>query len=83
MPVGGKVVDAMATVTLTPNELDVIRSVVDRYRQALLFEIANTDSRDLRAYLRERDLLVEDLIARLDTARTEPAPAVSPIYCIN
>ena len=69
----------MATVTLTANEIEVIRTIIDRYRQALLFEISNTDSHDLRAYLKERDILVEDILDRFAEALTETAPVDAAI----
>jgi len=69
----------VATVTLTANEIEVIRTIIDRYRQALLFEISNTDSHDLRAYLKERDILVEDILDRFAEALTETAPVDAAI----
>lgn len=69
----------MATVTLTANEIEVIRTIIDRYRQALLFEISNTDSHALRAYLKERDILVEDILDRFALALEEAETIDAPI----
>ena len=56
-----------------------MRTVIDRYRQALLFEIAHTDSHDLRAYLKARDLLVEDILDRLALALEEAETIDAPM----
>jgi hypothetical protein len=60
----GKAVQ-MATLTFTANEIEVMRLIMDTYKQELLFEIARTDSRDLKAYLREREILIENIMDRL------------------
>ena len=69
----------MATLTFTANEIEVMRLIIDRYRQALLFEISSTDSHDLRAYLKERDVLVEDILDRLALAAEELETIDAPI----
>lgn len=69
----------MATLTFTINEIEVMRTIIDRYRQALLFEISNTDSRDLKAYLRERDILVESILDRFALALEEAETIDAPI----
>ena len=69
----------MATLTFTANEIEVMRTVIDRYRQTLLFEIAHTDSHDLRAYLKARDLLVEDILDRLALALEEAETIDAPM----
>jgi hypothetical protein len=62
----------MVDVPLTMREIEVIRFVVERYRKAMLFEIANTDSRELKKHLREREDLIESLIQKLDSFSGEP-----------
>jgi hypothetical protein len=62
----------MVDVPLTMKEIEVIRFVVERYRKAMLFEIANTDSRELKKHLREREDLIESLVQKLDSFSGEP-----------
>jgi hypothetical protein len=69
----------MATLTFTANEIEVMRLIIDRYRQALLFEISHTDSHDLKAYLKERDILVENILDRLALALEELETIDAPI----
>lgn len=63
----------MVDVSLSAREIELIRFIVERYRKAMLFEIANTDSRELKKYLLEREELLEALVEKLDFAlgRTE------------
>ena len=63
----------MVDVTLSAHEIELIRFIVERYRKAMLFEIANTDSRGLKKHLLEREELLEALVQKLDFAlgRTE------------
>ena len=42
----------MIDVPLSMKEIEIIRFVIERYRKAMIFEIANTDSRELKQYLR-------------------------------
>lgn len=65
----------MVDVPLSMKEIEVIRFVVERYRKAMIFEIANTDSHELRAHLREREELLEGLVQKLDSFAGEPARA--------
>ena len=44
----------MVDVPLSDQEIELIRFIIERYRKAMLFEIANTDSRDLRQHLQHR-----------------------------
>ena len=69
----------MATLTFNINEIEVMRTIIDRYRHALLFEISNTDSHDLKAYLRERDILVEGILDRFALALKEAETIDAPI----
>jgi hypothetical protein len=62
----------MVDVPLGDHEIELIRFIVERYRKAMLFEIAHTDSRDLRQHLREREELLEALVQKLDTFAGRP-----------
>jgi len=62
----------MIDVPLSVKEIEVIRFVIERYRKAMLFEIANTDSRELKHHLREREDLIESLVQKLDSFSGEP-----------
>ncbi len=55
----------MIDVSLSKEEIEVIRFVVERYKKAMIFEIAHTDSRELREYLVERQELLEALMEKL------------------
>ena len=59
-------------VPLSMKEIEIIRFIIDRYRKAMIFEIANTDSRELKQHLREREDLLEVLVNRLDSFTGEP-----------
>ena len=59
-------------VPMTMKEIEVVRFVIDRYRKAMLFELANTDSRELKQYLREREDMLESVVQRLDSFSGEP-----------
>jgi len=63
----------MADVPLSANEIELIRFVVERYRKAMLFEIAKTDSHELREYLQERESVLESLVAKLDSFAAQEA----------
>ena len=62
----------MVDVPLSDQEIELIRFVIERYRKAMLFEIANTDSRDLRKHLQDREELFEDLVQKLDSFAGQP-----------
>ena len=62
----------MIHVPLSEEEIEVIRFVIERYRKAMLFEIAKTDSRELREYLKQREDLIESLVKKLDSSTGEP-----------
>ncbi len=59
-------------VPLTMKEIEVIRFVIDRYRKAMIFELANTDSRELKKYLKEREDMLESVVQRLDSFSGDP-----------
>lgn len=62
----------MVDVPLSMKEIEVIRFVVERYRKAMIFEIAHTDSRELKKHLLEREELLEALMQKLDSFSGEP-----------
>jgi len=53
-------------VPLSLREIELIRFVMERYRKAMLFELANTDSRELKKHLLEREEMLEALVQKLD-----------------
>lgn len=59
-------------IPLTMKEIEVVRFIVDRYRKALIFELANTDSRDLKQYLKEREDMLQGVVQRFDAFSGEP-----------
>ncbi|MBN1320357.1 MAG: hypothetical protein JXA87_05875 [Thermoleophilia bacterium] len=62
----------MVDVPLSMKEIEVIRFVIERYRKAMIFEIAHTDSRDLKKHLLEREDLIQELVQKLDSFSGEP-----------
>lgn len=62
----------MVDVPLSMKEIEIIRFVIERYRKAMLFELANTDSRELKKHLLEREELIQDLVRKLDSFSGEP-----------
>jgi hypothetical protein len=54
----------MMTLELTPIESELLRETLDAYRQTLVAEIARADSRQYRIFLRDREELVERLLAK-------------------
>ncbi len=62
----------MVDVPLSMKEIEVIRFVIERYRKAMIFEIAHTDSRDLKKHLLEREDLIQALVQKLDSFSGEP-----------
>jgi hypothetical protein len=62
----------MVDVPLSDQEIELIRFIIERYRKAMLFEIANTDSRDLRQHLQHRERLFEALVQKLDSFAGRP-----------
>lgn len=62
----------MVDVPLSDQEIELVRFVIERYRKAMLFEIANTDSHDLKKHLLEREDLIEALVQKLDSFSGAP-----------
>ncbi|MCX8033558.1 MAG: hypothetical protein N3B14_09310 [Thermoleophilia bacterium] len=56
----------MVDVPLSLQEIELIRFVMERYRKAMLFELAHTDSRELKKHLLEREEMLEALVQKLD-----------------
>jgi hypothetical protein len=57
----------MVDVPLSMQEIEIIRFVIERYRKAMIFEIAHTDSHDLKKHLLEREDLIQVLVQKLDS----------------
>jgi hypothetical protein len=62
-------------LTVTPEELTVLASLLESERTELLVEIRHTDNRVFRDGLRRRLALVEALAARCHVPGAEPAPS--------
>jgi hypothetical protein len=62
----------MVDIPLSMGEIEVVRFVIERYRKAMIFEIAHTDSRELKKHLLEREHLIEALVQKLDSFSGEP-----------
>jgi len=62
----------MVDVPLSMQEIEIIRFVIERYRKAMIFEIAHTDSHDLKKHLLEREDLIQSLVHKLDSFSGEP-----------
>jgi hypothetical protein len=56
---------AMSKLNLTPEEEQKLLELLERYYPALQIEIINTDDRELRRYLKEREAFMKELIGRL------------------
>ena len=54
-------------VPLSMKEIEIVRFVIERYRKAMLFEIAHTDSHDLKKHLIAREDLIQSLVQKLDS----------------
>ncbi|HPS93644.1 MAG TPA: hypothetical protein PK600_04185 [Deltaproteobacteria bacterium] len=55
----------MSKLNLTPEEEKLLLEVLERYYPALRIEIINTDDREFRRCLKEREAFMKDLIDRL------------------
>lgn len=58
----------MINVELTTSEADHLRDILENYLGDLRMEIAATDSKDFRDDLKETEVFIKDLLARLDRA---------------
>lgn len=61
----------MMTLDLTQPEFVALKTIVDNKIPALLNELAHTDDRSYREYLRETIATVEQLKAKLDASLTQ------------
>jgi hypothetical protein len=55
----------MSKLNLTPNEENQLLEVLERYYPELQRETADTDSKEFRDALKEREVFMKDLISRL------------------
>jgi hypothetical protein len=55
----------MEKLHLTSQEEDELLLILERYLPDIKSEIANTDSKEFRKQLKDREVLMTDLIARL------------------
>ncbi|HOS98309.1 MAG TPA: hypothetical protein PLR71_03220 [Deltaproteobacteria bacterium] len=55
----------MSKLSLTPEEERKLLEVLERYYPMLRIEIVNTDDREFRRSLKEREAFMKDLIDRL------------------
>jgi hypothetical protein len=55
----------MEKLHLTSQEEDELLLILERYLPDIKSEIANTDSKEFRKQLKDREVLMADLIARL------------------
>ncbi|MCU0596306.1 MAG: hypothetical protein MUC98_12715 [Desulfobacterota bacterium] len=55
----------MSKLSLTPEEERKLLEVLERYYPMLRIEIVNTDDREFRRSLKERESFMKDLIDRL------------------
>jgi len=58
-------VSIMSKLDLTPDEEKELLAILERYRHDLRIEIANTDDREFRKFLRKREEFINDLINRI------------------
>jgi hypothetical protein len=56
---------AMSKLNLTPEEEQKLLEVLERYHPALQIEIINTDDREFRRSLKERETFMKGLIEKL------------------
>lgn len=55
----------MVTLELKNEEAEALLAIFERYLPDLLMELADTDARDFRAFLKQREAFMEDMIKRL------------------
>ena len=55
----------MSKLNLTPEEEQKLLEVLERYHPALQIEIINTDDREFRRSLKEREVFMKGLIEKL------------------
>lgn len=55
----------MVTLELTDQEQEALREFLERYHYDLRIEIANTDDREFRRHLKQKEAVMKALIERL------------------
>jgi len=58
----------MPAIELTAEERRVLLEILERSHHNLRLEIVNTDHREFRRELKQREILMQELIARLKAA---------------
>jgi len=58
----------MSTLDLTREEERHLLEILERYYPSLRIEVVNTDDREFRRALKQRETFMKDLIARLKAA---------------
>jgi len=66
----------MAQITLTPEEVAVLRNALSSYVSDLRMEIINTDSWGFRQHLKHEEVVLKKLMAQLDVELATPEVAV-------
>ena len=66
----------MAQITLTPEEVAVLRKALSSYVSDLRMEIINTDSWGFRQNLKHEEVVLKKLMAQLDVELATPEVAV-------
>jgi hypothetical protein len=61
----------MVSINLSDQEADVLRDVLAQQHDRLLMEIANTDAREFRKSLQERETIVRKISDQLDGSATD------------
>ncbi|MFA5182929.1 MAG: hypothetical protein WC405_16545 [Syntrophales bacterium] len=60
----------MSTLELTREEERHLLEILERYYPSLRIEVVNTDDREFRRALKQRETFMKDLITRLKAALT-------------
>ncbi len=55
----------MSKLEMTPEEIAALVAFLERYLPDLRVEIANTDQREFRKFLKQREELIRELLQRL------------------
>jgi hypothetical protein len=58
----------MSTLELTREEEQHLLEILERYYPSLRIEVVNTDDREFRRALKQREIFMKDLITRLKAA---------------
>jgi len=69
----------MAQIELQPGEIDLLREILQRYLSELTMEIAHSDRKDFREFLKKRREFMEDFILRLNREVTSAKRGVISI----